>query len=189
MRGDALASGKNRSASFNMSGGQDEVTSDLKLMAKTEFMEKYVIGTEKYEECVHCLKMGKPLPISSNYFLTTLRRLRDIPIQQAEEIHPEKPSSGYRGNAVGDSVLVLPVEKDNTSRLLIPDSAAAKTDIGFIKSCGEKVENFKPGQLVLFDKFASHGAEIPLIDEEGVERVYLLLKSFDLMLILEKVTL
>jgi hypothetical protein len=50
-----------------------------------------------------------------------------------------------------------------------------------------QVAAFKVGELVPFDKFASCGSEITLVDEDGVERSCLLLKDYDILLRLQKV--
>ena len=84
-------------------------------------------------------------------------------------------------------VLILRVEKEHTSNLIIPDSMKARSDIGFVKAVGEAVKFYKAGQLVLFDRFASHGADICLIDEEGIERNMLLLREYDILMRLKKV--
>jgi co-chaperonin GroES (HSP10) len=100
-----------------------------------------------------------------------------------------KPSVGYEGDPVGDNVLVQRVEREHTSNLILPDSLKAKSDLGFIKAVGEAVKYFKRGDLILFDKFASHGADISLIDEDGVERSMLLLREFDILMRLKKIAL
>lgn len=102
---------------------------------------------------------------------------------------PEAPKVGYRGKAFGDCILVQRVEKEHTSQLIIPDSMRAKSDIGYIYSAGAKCEKVTQGMLVLFDRFASHGAEIDLIDEDGIQRKLLLLREFDVQCELEKIRL
>lgn len=100
---------------------------------------------------------------------------------------PDKPKVGYRGQPVGDSVLVQRVEREHSSNLVLPDSMKSKSEIGYIVAVGKKVKLYKQGQMVLFDKFASHGADIELVDEDGIERKYLLLKEYDLLMTLTKV--
>jgi co-chaperonin GroES (HSP10) len=106
-----------------------------------------------------------------------------------QDYYKEKPAVGYRGNAKGDNVLLLRVDKEHTSNLIIPDSMKSRSDIGFIVSVGQKVVDYNAGQLVLFDRFASHGSDVELIDEEGILRKYLLLREYDIMLELEKIQL
>lgn len=99
----------------------------------------------------------------------------------------DKPRVGYEGQPVGDSVLVARVEREHSSNLVLPDSMKAKSEIGYIVAVGEKVKRFKAGQMVMWDKFASHGADIELLDTEGVERHYLLVKDFDILMGLKKI--
>ena len=98
------------------------------------------------------------------------------------------PESVTKASLSQDSVLGQRVEREHSSNLVLPDSMKAKSEIGYIVGVGEKVKRFKKGQMVLFDKFASHGAEIELVDVDGVPRNYLLVKDFDLLLVLKKVT-
>jgi co-chaperonin GroES (HSP10) len=102
-------------------------------------------------------------------------------------IELEKPQVGYRGKAHGEHVLVQRVEKEHTSNLIVPDSMKAKSDVGFIYSRGEKCDWVQQGMLVLFDRFASHGADIDLIDEDGIQRKLLLLREYDVQCELEKI--
>lgn len=106
-----------------------------------------------------------------------------------EETPREKPQVGYEGDPTGDCVLVQRVEREHSSNLIVPDSMKAKSDIGFIKAVGKAVKFYKPGNLVLFDRFASHGADISLLDEDGVERHMLLLREYDILMRLKKINL
>ncbi len=101
----------------------------------------------------------------------------------------EKPQFGYIADPAGDCLLIQRVEREHTSNLILPDSLKAKSEIGFVKAAGEAVKFYKAGDLVLFDKFASHGAEISLIDEDGIERQMLLMREYDVLTRLKKVPL
>lgn len=118
-----------------------------------------------------------------------IQQLEEIPIESVRDMYPSggKPTVGYRGQPVGDSVLVQRVEREHSSNLVLPDSMKSKSEIGYIVAVGKKVKLYKQGQMVLFDKFASHGADIELVDEDGIERKYLLLKEYDLLMTLTKV--
>lgn len=98
-----------------------------------------------------------------------------------------KPQVGYRGRPFWDQILIQRVEREHSSNIILPDSMKLKSDIGFVIAVGNKVEKIKEGQLVLFDRFASHGADIDLIDYDGIERKYLLLREYDVQLELEKI--
>jgi co-chaperonin GroES (HSP10) len=99
-----------------------------------------------------------------------------------------KPSVGYEGEPVGDSILVERVEREHSSNLVLPDSLKAKSDLGYVVAVGSEVKRTEKGKLILFDKFASHGADISLIDGDGVERHYLLLKDYDVLMALRRVS-
>ena|ERR1039458_9200154 len=123
----------------------------------------------------------------------SLTREDVIPVAEdpfdAGPVPETKPEFGYEGDPVGDCVLIQRVEREHTSNLILPDSLKAKSDLGFVKAVGEAVKFYKPGNLVLFDKFASHGSDISLIDEDGIERHMLLLREYDLLMRLKKVAL
>jgi co-chaperonin GroES (HSP10) len=104
------------------------------------------------------------------------------------ELPEVKPQVGYRGKPFGDQILVQRVEREHSSSLIIPDSLKSKSDVGYVVAVGAKVEKMQAGQLILFDRFASHGADVDLIDEDGIQRKYLLLREYDALMELEKVS-
>jgi len=106
------------------------------------------------------------------------------------------PAVRYRGKPLGDKVLVKRVERESDSLIVIPDSAKANSDMGVVVSVGDGLVdittgkrtplNVKSGDLVLFDRWAATGQEIKLADESGGESEHLLIRDFDILLILEK---
>ena len=100
----------------------------------------------------------------------------------------KRPKVCYRGKARANMVLVSRVEKESNSRIIIPDTSRAKSDIGIVKSAGPAIDDLNEGDLVLYDRFAAVGQEVSLIDESGDEREYLMLAAHDILLILEPVT-
>lgn len=213
-KGDHLASG-GKAATFQAARIATEFESDMKIQNARYVGEKYGISPEAYSGYERKLKNGEQLPDLQP--LNTpgetepgLQPLADeidpgpVPCEAPEPVfmpegaphipnavlpYKEKPAFGYEGDPTGDCVLVQRVEREHTSNLILPDSLKAKSDIGYIKAVGEAVKYYKPGNLVLFDKFASHGSDISLIDEDGVERAMLLLREFDILMRLKKVSL
>lgn len=111
------------------------------------------------------------------------------PAGEITEVVQQKPAIGYEGQPVGDSILVQRVEREHSSLLVLPDSLKAKSDIGYVVAVGEEAKKAKQGTLILFDRFASHGADIDLIDSQGVQRSFLLLKDYDVLMSLKKIAL
>ena len=187
-KGNQLASGA-RSATFQQATGESELSQDLKTQSMPFVCDRYAIDEREYHRLASLLAEGEPLP--------NLTRLPDSRVEMPERpfavehfgIETQKPAVGYEGQPVGDSVLVTRVEKEHSSNLVLPDSMKAKSEIGYIVAVGEKVTDFKAGQMVMWDKFASHGADIELMDADGVQRSYLLLKMFDILMGLKKVTI
>ncbi len=186
MSGDKLASG-GRSATFTQAVGQNELEHDLKTQSMPYCLEHWVMNEREYKELCLLIARHQPLPhVERQYRVEVIEPL--IVSCETSEPQPIAPQVGYEGQPVGDSVLVTRVEREHSSNLVLPDSMKAKSEIGFIVAVGEKVADFKVGQMVMWDKFASHGADIELVDADGVERKLLLLKSFDILMALRKVT-
>ena len=185
MRGDALASGKVHSAQFNTEGNDTQFVADLKILPSSQVEDKYGISQGKYTEYVTALRDGGALPLLQPRAEQIPSPNPEIP-EEAQQIE-DVPKIRYRGNPIGDNVLLLPTEKENSSRIVIPDANKAKTNIAFVSAVGEKVKKVKVGQLVVFNRFASDGMEIELTDAEGVDRTYILCKDYDILLPIERV--
>lgn len=201
MRGDALASGKVHSAQFNTEGNDTQFVADLKILPSSQVEDKYGISQGKYTEYVTALRDGGALPLlqpraeqipSPNPEIPEEAQQTEVPINYRGRVCrvgliEDVPKIRYRGNPIGDNVLLLPTEKENSSRIVIPDANKAKTNIAFVSAVGEKVKKVKVGQLVVFNRFASDGMEIELTDAEGVDRTYILCKDYDILLPIERV--
>lgn len=188
-KGDVLASG-GKSAQFQPASNQGELENDLKILPRLSVKEKYGVTDSEYWDALDLLSKKEPLPnwkIEEDFQAPGIS-LPPIELQPIATIE-EKQTFGYEGDPTGDCVLVQRVEREHSSNLILPDSLKAKSDIGFVKAVGESVKFYKPGQLILFDKFASHGADISLIDEDGIERQMLLLREYDITMRLKKITL
>jgi co-chaperonin GroES (HSP10) len=186
MRGDELAGGSQRGAAFKVEGG-DEFEHNLKTLTRTQFMDRYDIPVEKYQELITALRAGAKLQV-----IPRAQEPGPIAAQAAaapaKVTVPEVKKVRYEGDCRGDNVLVTRVEREHSSQFIIPDSAKAKSDIGMVVGIGPKVERCKKGELVLFDRFAAHGKEIELVDENGAARMHLLLMDCDILLGLKKLT-
>lgn len=185
--GDRLASGA-RTASFQAKSNGREWEYDLKSMTPNEFMAKYDVEESGYEAFVAALECGD-IDMSEPPSLRMAGKAsmpnpaaEQPPVVQIREI--EKPR--YKGKARGDNVLVTRVEREHSSMLIIPESARAKSDIGRAADVGPQVMRCSVGELVLFDRFAAHGKEIELVDDEGIARQHLLLNDADILLGLER---
>jgi len=171
-----------------------ELETNLKLHNREVVKEIYGIDDDKYDELIAILRSGDgELPEMTPSITLPLtpeeQAVLNVPEPEPVEEIEIKPNVGYKGKPVGDQLLVQRVEREHSSNLIIPPSAKSKSDVGYVKEVGIEVTRAKVGQLVLFDKFASIGADISLIDESGLERQFLLLKDIDVMMQLEKVTL
>lgn len=119
--------------------------------------------------------------------------------EEPEELHShvdnsalfakKKPTHYFKGKPYGDNVLVRRIERESTSSIIIPDAARSKSDTGIVTAVGAGLNDasIRPGDLILFDKFASVGQEITLSDEEGNEVEHLMLREHDILLGLEKI--
>jgi co-chaperonin GroES (HSP10) len=188
MDGSKLARGE-RTAAFNVEGSE-EFMHDLKTLTKPQFLERYECNEEGYSELITALQAGTTMP---GWIATMQRRITKlatemVPMELAKHrsdikvtiTTPEKIS--YKADCRGDNVLVIRVEREHSSQLIIPDSAKAKSDIGHVAEVGPQATRCKKGELVLFDRFAAHGKEIELVDEQGIPRQHLLLNDVDVLL-------
>jgi co-chaperonin GroES (HSP10) len=172
-----------------MGQSDSELAHDLKTLLPLDVQEKYGIGGEAYNELLSDFMAGKELPNITPPVEDgeeTVNRKEEIvlPVEAA----PVR-TVGYRGQPYGETILIQRVDKEHTSRLLIPPSLKAKADTGYAVQVGKLCKFVEKGQLVLFDKFASAGGEISLVDEDGIEQDYLVLKEYDVLLSLERVKL
>lgn len=186
MRADHLARG-GKSASFTMGQSDSELAHDLKTLLPLDVQGKYGIGGEVYNELLADFMAGKELPNLSP-------SVEDVPEAKDEVVIPEdvpvaRPQVGYKGESLGDTVLIQRVDKEHSSNLIIPDSLKAKSEIGYIISAGKLCKYVEEGWLILFDRFASVGMEISLIDEDGIERERLVVHEYDILLKLDKIQL
>jgi len=192
-KGDDLASGK-RSATFTQATGQSELEQDLKVQNAPYVMEKYGITMERYRELTGMVARFEPLPNLEPIAihaeeLAVMKTWAESPTGREVLEFAISPQVGYEGEPFGETILVQRVEREHSSTLVLPDSLRAKSDIGYVKEVGPDVRKVQKGKLVLFDKFASHGAEIRLVDEDGIEREYLILNERDAILGLRKISL
>lgn len=97
-----------------------------------------------------------------------------------------KPRVHFKGKPRGDMVLVVRMEQESSSLLVVPDVAKGKSEIGRVAGVGIKVTDIQIGDLVMFDRFASVGNEVKLVNEDG-EKEHLMLREYDVMLTLEEI--
>jgi co-chaperonin GroES (HSP10) len=183
MDGSKLARGE-RTAAFNVEG-QDEMRHDIKTLTKSQFMERYQVTSQAYNEAIFALQEGAEIAIPARPVSVVTEMVPMEPAKHRSDIKvtvttPEKVS--YKADCRGDNVLVIRVEREHSSQLIIPDSAKAKSDIGHVAEVGPQATRCKKGELVLFDRFAAHGKEIELVDEQGIPRQHLLLNDVDVLL-------
>jgi co-chaperonin GroES (HSP10) len=166
---------------------QDEQLHDLKTLTQEQFEAKYIV--ENYSNLVYAMTGGKELPQLIRVESTVSHKLEPgekMPKFKATVKIPEKVQ--YAADALGDNVLVVRVEREHSSQLIIPESAKTKSDVGRVMAIGPDVKRCIKGDLVLFDKFASHGKEIDLVDDQGIPRQHLLLNDVDVQLKLTRFT-
>ena len=184
-KGSDLAEGK-QSASFSVEGS-DEFLHDLKTLTRPQFMDRYEVDSEKYAELVTALRSGQKVAVMPRPIAKSDATLAQAPEPDFKVIIREPHKSDYQAEALGDNVLVIRVEREHSSQLIIPDSAKAKSDVGYVAAIGPDVERCAKGELILFDRFAAHGKEIELVDDQGIPRQHLLLNDCDVLLRLFKV--
>jgi co-chaperonin GroES (HSP10) len=99
---------------------------------------------------------------------------------------PKIPQTFYRGKPFNKRLLVVQVELDSNSSIIIPDAAKGHSEVGLIKEFSADSElrqqGLKEGDMVLFDKYAAVGQTFPLLNELGVAEPTLLLQECDIQM-------
>ena len=92
------------------------------------------------------------------------------PVEELVEPEPEPdPEFGYVAEPLHSYVFIKPLPPEHQGRLIIPKAYQSNSDQGFVHACGPDVECIRPGDLVLFDKYAAESERFVLLDEEGEE--------------------
>lgn len=166
--GDKLASGRQKSATFQGGFGDGEMR-----------------GVSTAEETCLCENRSQPgskaNPLCPDHGTV---------VDNSASLY-KKPAVTYRGRPFFGRVLVVRVERQSNSTIIIPDSARGKSDVGrIVKFCPEsQLEKYGLRQqaMILFDKFASVGQEFPLLGDDGKEVEHLLLMECDVQMELEEI--
>jgi co-chaperonin GroES (HSP10) len=101
---------------------------------------------------------------------------------------PKKPQSYYKCKSpLSDRVLVKRVDPAGAnSKIIIPDAAKQKSDMGIIVAVTPFTKTgLQPGSIVLFDKYAACGMEVPLGDQFGEVSEHLIVQEADILMELE----
>lgn len=70
--------------------------------------------------------------------------------------------------------------------MIVPDAHKEKSDVGFLWAVGPEVKDLKKGQMVLYDKYSTVGQNYSLLDEDGDEKEFLLLRQISVVAVLHK---
>lgn len=154
--------------------------SDLKLLTRAALTEKY--GEHDWDEYL--------LRLAAGVKLTPLTPLADTAVlaDEPEELPEAEPAAPpYRGRAFGRFVMIRRLEAEHSGRLVMPSRIAGTSDLGWVASTGEECKHIRPGQIVLFDQYASVGREVRVVDENGLPGNFLIVEEPDILAILEKV--
>ena len=95
-----------------------------------------------------------------------------------EPIAVATPTHAYRPSALGRSIFIRPVPKDHPGRLIVPPAYESAADMGFVSSIGPEVSGIKPGQLVLYDRYATVGSEFELLEDNEIVPMVRLTSDF-----------
>jgi co-chaperonin GroES (HSP10) len=99
------------------------------------------------------------------------------------------PEFGYRPTPLRDRVFVKPVPVEHPSHFIVPDAYEPATSIGFVHSVGPDAVGIKPGNLVIYDKYAVTGSQFELLDEDNETVSMVCLSSDFIFAVLERVKL
>lgn len=199
--GDVLARGAKRATFDATNKKMNETEFDLRTLSKEEFLKKYsdeshILADGVYEKLLAAVASGAAIP--NLPAVTKEESPSEIPdhVDNLARILPPKLAFRYEGQPFNDMVLVERVERESNSAIIIPDSVKAKSDMGIVVSVGDGTRadgavrpiKVSAGELVLFDRYAAAGADIALNDKDGNEKTYLMLREYDILLRLTKVT-
>ena len=90
------------------------------------------------------------------------------PVEELIEPEPEPdPEFGYVASPLHSYVFIKPLPPEHKGRLIVPKAYQTNSDMGFIHAVGPNVSALKPGDLVMFDRYAAEQERFVLLDEEG----------------------
>ena len=163
---------------------KSELENDLALgLPEEQVCLKFGIDAVQYGLCLEAYLAKKPLP--------------DIQVAEtkanapAMEVVPEivaipRSEFHYTAQPRGDNVFILPTSKEHSSKVIIPDAHKEKSDIGYVWAVGPEVSDLKKGDVVLFDKFSTVGQSYSLLDDDGDEKEFLMLRSVSVVAVLHR---
>ena len=156
-------------------------------MGMLEVMAKYGLAQEVYDQVLEAYLAGND-ELLAQYLPMASATDPAIPLEPAPVIlaEPTKSEYVYRGTPRLDQILIKRASKEHSSQLIIPDAYKDNSDIGFIVSVGPDVTDLEKGLLVMFDKYATVGQAVRLVDEDGDEVEMLLMKSINVQLTLTR---
>jgi co-chaperonin GroES (HSP10) len=90
------------------------------------------------------------------------------PVAELVEPEPEvAPEYGYVASPLHSYVFIKPLPPEHKGRLIVPKAYQSNSDMGFVHAVGPHVTALKPGDQVMFDKYAAEQERFVLLDEEG----------------------
>lgn len=181
-----LAQGAKR-ASYTQAIDMSELATDFALGQDSHFIrEKYGITKEEFDSCLEKYVAREPLPdLPPRTYVST----EEVPVAaQWDPAVPEapKPEWHYTAQPRHDFVFLLRLSKEHSSRVIVPDAHKEKSDVAMVWAVGPEVKDLAPGDICLFDKYATVGQEYSLLDEEGDDRDFLMLQDIHIAAILKK---
>lgn len=172
-----LAQGAKKATYVSGSLDCQDMSADFALGQDSHFMrEKYGLTKEQYEECLNSYLTGEPYPAIFHPEPET-EAVHVMAEETPEMVPAPKPEWHYEATPRHDFVLIIRLSKEHSSRVVIPDSCREKSDVGIVWRVGPEVDDLIPGDIVLFDKYATVGQNYELLDEEGDMQEFLMLQE------------
>jgi co-chaperonin GroES (HSP10) len=158
-------------------------------LSEEEICRKWNLLEEDYQTVLSLYMSGDDAALSHYVTKQETQELEqeEVVVQPIVIPEPVKSEYGYKARPRTDHIFVRRAAKEHSSALIIPDAYKENSDVGFIVNVGPQITDLKAGDLVLFDKYATVGTEVNLIDEEGDEVAMLLLRGINVQAILQRI--
>jgi co-chaperonin GroES (HSP10) len=157
-------------------------------MSWPDLEKKYFLDESDLAAALRWLKEDNTLELEK-LLVSRIPVEKEVALEPLPEFVEEKPTHGYRAAPRKNFLFVKPLPKEHKGRIIIPPAYESTSDMGFVHDVGPDVTDIKPGDLVLFDKYAEVGQKFNLVDEDGELVDLIQMSDFNVTAILTRIDL
>lgn len=135
-----------------------------------QLMQRFCLDVDQLAQAKEWYEQGNTLELDKLLESVAPAPEANAPVEELVEPEPEPdPEFGYVATPLHSYVFIKPLPPEHKGRLIVPKAYQTNSDMGFIHAVGPNVTVLKPGDQVMFDKYAAEQERFNLLDEEGEE--------------------